>query len=165
MFKKHFAKALALVVISLAAGIGLVAFSEVGPWNITDSNGQSRITLNTDGSVQAAYHKMRDSTSNVTFATVAGVAVTGWTPTGVHLTLAANDNTGALTLAGTTEVTQTFTTTEADTNYYIIGVLETTASVTDTVSIKRKNTTSFVVGNGPSYNGPVYRWAKFRHTQ
>lgn len=145
---------------------GIAYASDIGPLIVTNSTGVPVHILDTSGYHQCNGLKQMTPSTNMVVYNSAGTAKGGTTFNGAILALD-TDSRGSLTLDGTTEVTKTFTTAEADTNYYILGTLYAgTNSVTDSVGIATQYVGSFSVRNTACYgSGYKYQWMKIRHTQ
>jgi hypothetical protein len=101
-------------------------------------------------------------TSYVSVQSSDRTTVAGFAPNGAML-VAGTDCRGSLTLAGTGEVTKTFSTAEPDTNYYIVGTLVTNGNVSPSPTyLKRRNVGSFVIGDNSNLSGFTYEWVKIR---
>lgn len=152
--------------LAILVAAGVLWAGEVGPLIVLNTSGTPVHTLNTDGVIQNVGARQNGAVNWVLY-NAAGTAKAGWEKTNGVLLALDSDARGALTLDGTTEVTKTFTTAEADENYYIIGTLYGgTNNVTDAIGIKTRYVGSFSVNNYAQYgSGYTFQWIKVRHTQ
>jgi hypothetical protein len=166
MMRKHerkgwFLMLFLFVVVRVLWAMG----SDIAPFVLTNSAGSPLFVMGTDGFLQTAGVKSMTGTSQFVFKNASGTAIGGFAANGSIL--ATNtDNASSTAIAQSSpseEVTATFLTAEADTNYKIIGVLEDTATTTATLWVKRRTTAGFVVGAVNVNDGTTFfTWTKVR---
>lgn len=156
-----------VLLIAAVLIVGVAWAMEIAPVIVASSTGSPLHILDSSGYIQNAGAKQMTSTSNWVIKNSAGTTVAGFSPTGAPI-LASTDNISATALvdgtAGeTNEVTATFATAEADTNYKVIACVEDTVDTTARIWVRRRNTTSVVFASDNVNATTAYvTWAKFR---
>ncbi len=152
-----------VVGATLATGVLWAAGAFEAPVFFYDSTGATVAQVRDTGDVIVRGLQARDNVTPIRFMDATGNTTLATLNSNGVLFLADADARGTLAMDGAAEVTQTFTTNEGDTNYRIVGLLESTVAVTDAVAVVRRNATSFVVRNDPRYGSSTsLNWYKIR---
>lgn len=154
-----------VILFGIVLLIGVAWAAETAPYIVWNSTGSPLHILDTSGYIQNSGAKQMTSTSSWVVKNSAGTAVAGFAANGALLVTSTDNISATALVAGageTNEVTATFATAEADTNYRVLAVLEDTGTTTARAWVRRRNTTSVVFASDNASATGYVTWAKFR---